>query len=276
MRTFVPYGVGLWVSVTGAAMAASGPSPSPKLRYSEEYTRYQCEQLKLGGINVESLFGADGKITDEAKEAWSKQAKAEERLRERFQSAISNPYPPELQGYKPKSFEFVEFLRNPGPCSAGRDQSKPTVRAGFRCRLDKVVLKDRKTGKTFLTVAALVDFDFIYGDGDKRKLEDEPRPLPSEPYTTVGIVTLKGTVDGTVNTMTHEWISGAPSETVTSTAWGSEEEKLEFTPPADLPVVTVANASIFSFDLKNEAPYIRDEYGGPLKEYSFEVYGCQS
>jgi hypothetical protein len=92
----------------------------------------------------------------------------------------------------------------------------------------------------------------------------------------VGIITLKGTVDGRVHTMSHAWISGSPPQTVTSTEWGPEEEKLEFTPQSDLPIVTAANSSIFSFDLKNEAPYIRDEYGGPLKEYSFEVHGCHS
>jgi hypothetical protein len=125
-------------------------------------------------------------------------------------------------------------------------------------------------------VAALVDFKFIYEDGGGRTLEDEPRAVPSEPYEIVGEVALKGIVDGNTYVLLHHWIDGSPGQTVVSSGWGAEQEKWDFMPPSEVPVVTASNAFIFGFDLKNEMPSVQEAYGGPLREHSFEVNGCRS
>ena len=121
MQAFIPCGVVLWVSVTGAAMAASASSPSAKLRFTKEYAQFLCEQQKLENGPSGNLFRADGNVSEEASSDW---LDAEVRLREKFKSAISNPYPPELQGYRPKSFEFVELHWATSPCSQGGDKGR--------------------------------------------------------------------------------------------------------------------------------------------------------
>ncbi len=272
MRAFVTCGAVLWVSVTGAAIAASGSPQSPKLRFTEEYTRYLCEQQKLEDDPSENHPGGDGHVSTEA---LLNRFEAEERLRERFQSAISNPYPPELQGYKPKGFEFVELHWGPVPCSQEGNWDGAGLPPNFRCRLDRVVLRDQATGKEFLASAALADFDFIYDEHDGRKLEDEPRAVPAQPYKIVGRIALGGAVSGQAYVMSHDWIDGVPAQTVWSAKWSGDLVRLEFARPADVPLVTSSNAALFRFPLKDESPLVQDMYDGPLRAYSFEVHGCQ-
>jgi hypothetical protein len=155
MRTLAPYIGAVVLGIHTVSPAASKPNSLPRLRYSDDYTRYKCELKKLSGGGLEDLFGIDGNLRGQAKEELSKRFDAEERLKEQFQSAVSNPYPPALEGYRPKSFELVEFLWNAGPCSGARYQDAPKVPATFRCRLDKTILKDSETGKQFFASAAL-------------------------------------------------------------------------------------------------------------------------
>jgi hypothetical protein len=49
--------------------------------------------------------------------------------------------------YTPSSYEWIELVKNPLPCEPGFI----TPKAGFRCRLDRVIFKDRRTGKKFIT-----------------------------------------------------------------------------------------------------------------------------
>ncbi len=272
MRAFVLCGAVLWLSVTGDVMAASTSLPFPKLRFTKEYAQFLCEQQKLENGPSGNLFQADGNVSEEASSDW---LDAEVRLREKFKSAISNPYPPELQGYRPKSFEFVELHWAPSPCSQGGDKGRSKVRANFKCRLDRVILRDQATGKEFYASAALADFDFIYNDGEGWTLEDEPRAVPAEPYKIVGRVALKGNVGRETYVISHDWISGVPAQTVWSAKWSADQVRVAFARPADVPLVTSSNAALFRFPLKNEHPLVQDMYDGPLRAYSFEVHGCQ-
>ena len=176
MRAWAFYFIATAIGLNTGVSAATKPAQFPKLRYSDEYTRYRCELKKLSGVSFEDFLDMGEKVTGDAEKAQQERLDAEGHLNEQFQSALSNPYPSELQGYRPKSFELVEFLWSEGPCLEGRYQDGPTLPATFRCRLDRVILKDQETGKQFSTLAAFVDFDFLYEDDDERKLEDTQRP----------------------------------------------------------------------------------------------------
>lgn len=254
MQAFVPCGAVLWMSVTGAVMAAPEAEPAPKLRFSEEYTRYLCEQQKLDHGLFENLPRGDGHVNQEAV---SHQLEAEERLRERFRSAIANPYPPELHGYKPKGFEFVELHWGSDGCSQEGNGGSSKLRPDFTCPLDRIVLQDRTTGQEFHASAALADFDFIYSGSEGGKLEDEPRALPEKPYKIVGRVALRGAVSGETYVISHDWISGVPAETIWSAKWSGDQARLEFARPTDVPLVTFSNAALFMFPLKDEPPSYR-------------------
>jgi hypothetical protein len=46
-------------------------------------------------------------------------------------------------------------------------------------------------------------------------------------------------------------------------------------PTRELPFVTAQNAAMYVFDLKNDTPAVREQMGGPLKDYSFVPWRCQ-
>jgi hypothetical protein len=85
-------------------------------------------------------------------------------------------FPPEFgDDYVPSPYEWIELVKNPLPCDPNYVAPKP----GFRCRLDKVIFRDHKTGKRFITEAASLRFQFIYQarDTDPYVHENKPRRL---------------------------------------------------------------------------------------------------
>ena len=47
-------------------------------------------------------------------------------------------------------------------------------------------------------------------------------------------------------------------------------------PSRELPFVTVQNAAMYVFDLKNDAPVVREKTGGPLKDYTCVPWRCRN
>lgn len=251
------YGLGILLCAVAAPIVQA---KAPKLSYSEHFIQYSCEMARL-----------DARYPIETE--YEKWADAYDNIRRKYEGKIDNPYPSELQNFTPQAFELAEFLLTEAPCApAGRGAVKGLSR-NFRCRLDKVIMRDRATGQRLEVTGAKVNFVFIYDEPAGREVEEKPRPLSSQPWRIGGSIQLRGALEGRTYRLVHEWTAGSPPEIHMSKLWAPSDE-INLMRSEDLPTVTSRNAGIFAFRFSEDSPASRDE--GPLRDFNFEPYLCRS
>jgi hypothetical protein len=248
-----------------AQNAPLGASPG-KIRLTEPYIQASCALKKA--------LASQPDITEVSPEKMEEAFDRRTALEEQYKGALSRPYPPELEAYVPAPFEYVEHLFTGFPCEEGLG-TKAEMPAGFRCRLDRAVFRDPVRKQELKAEGGNMQFLFVYDDEDGKKTEETPRPLSAGAPRVAGYIQIRGQMAGKSYTVTRAWTGGSPVEALASRVTNPKDPNDAVMPAARLPYVTAQNAAMFVFDLKNDTPAVRDEQGGPLKEFRFLPYRCQ-
>jgi hypothetical protein len=239
---------------TVSAQAQPGPdrTPEKELAYTRDYERYVCHMEAS-----RRKFLRDGNS--------GAHAKRQQAIGKSYEGRIDNPYPPELHDHAPGAYRLAEHILLPLPCEA-----KPVaLPKGFRCRLDRLVLRARKGCKSFAVKAASVDFGFKYILDNRDVVTGEPLPLRHGNPRPYGRIVLKGRYGGRDLHLSHSWALGFPRHSISS-----ETQAKNFEPDGaeTLPFVTGANSRLYVFD------FAADEVqeSEPLRGLTFVPAGCRS
>lgn len=233
---------GLAAGLTGLALCATLTHGAPgKLRYTAEYTRYMCRLERAAAAGPEA----------------SKKA-PDQKPKRMFPSEFAN-------SYVPQPYEWFELVKTPLQCSHEYMEPKPN----YRCRLDRVVFRDRAKDKTFTADSARVGFRFVHSDPSDSISSDSPGPIGGQTlWRTTGWIDVRGHIDGKPAILSHEWNHGSPAEVVYV---DKVPDGFRPSPRAKLPVVTSENWNLYVFA-------IPPKWAGSVEPYidmTFVPEGCQ-
>ena len=242
----------LCLTVSVQAQPRFDRTPEKALTYTRDYRRYLCDMEAS-----RRKFLRDGNL--------GAHDRRQQEIGKSHEGKIDNPYPPELHDHAPGAYQLAERILLPLPCEA-----KPVaLPKGFRCRLDRLVLRAQKGGKSFAVETASVDFGFKYVLDNRDVVAEEPLPLRYGNPRPYGSIVLKGRYDGRDLHLAHSWALGFPRHSISS-----DTQAKNFKPDGaeTLPFVTGANSRLYVFD------FAADEVqeSEPLRGLTFVPAWCRT
>jgi hypothetical protein len=248
------YAVLACLCLTVSAQAQPGPDRMPEkaLTYTRDYERYVCA---MEASRRKFLRDGNSGVHFRRQQAITKS----------HEGRIDNPYPPELHDHAPGAYRLAERILLPLPCEA-----KPVaLPKGFRCRLDRLVLRAQRGGRSFAVEAASVDFGFKYILDNRDVVTEEPLRLRHGNPRPYGSIVLKGRYDGREFHLSRSWALGFPRYSISS-----ETQAKNFEPDGaeTLPFVTGANSRLYVFDFAADEVQVSE----PLRGLTFVPARCRS